>query len=105
MQRELEKLEDLLSSGFVFREDYEARKVEIYSRYEQEADLSGSGGMYHARILMLYWKGILSTDLNSIYLKGTITKINSTCSRVQIYIKRYYLTNLDLGKISIESLT
>ena len=54
MQRELEKLEDLLSSGFVFREDYEARKVEIYSRYEQEADLSGSGGMYQARILMRY---------------------------------------------------
>lgn len=44
MQRELEKLEDLLSSGFIFREDYEARKVEIYSRYEQEADLSTSGG-------------------------------------------------------------
>ncbi len=43
MQRELEKLEDLFRSGFIFQEDYEARKTELYARFEQEVDLSSSG--------------------------------------------------------------
>ena len=44
MQRELEKLEDLLSTGFIFKEEYEARKADIYEQFELEVELTNSGG-------------------------------------------------------------
>ncbi len=49
MQRELEKLEDLLSLGFIFKEEYEARKADIYARFELEYDLTNSGGNNQAK--------------------------------------------------------